>query len=216
MSELSDFILARVANRDIVSLAYAGGSRPGSVRDVVVISLHDSYFSGREVGAVGFARKNYRLDRILWLEDSSGRRVEGGNVVRDETSSIQVPELDSLVEYADYLRGGLEQAGWHVHESEHLFGVGSYFKNGKPKKTPSIAITYCDRPTELMWDFDGNEIAKVERVATGRERPWRLDSWRFDAGRTYALLHHAVKKFLEEIIASDPSQAKGLYFGHGR
>lgn len=213
MSELEDFIQELASKGQVVTVAYGGGSRPGESRELVITSLHDSYFSGYEVG--GRKTKNYRLDRVIWVEDSAGRRIVTGNTMITIPSIIEIPEFDSLAEYSDYLRTGLQQAGWHIHQSEVQFGVGTHFKNGKPRKTPSVAVTYCDRSSEFTWDFEENELVCVQRDPTGRERPWRLDSWRFDACKTYSLLHHAMVQFLHETLDSDPREAKNMYYGHG-
>jgi hypothetical protein len=95
-----------------------------------------------------------------------------------------------------------------------MLGVGTYFKNGKPRKTPSVAVAFFDRSTDLVWDLEANRTVEVKREPTGSERPWRVDSWRLKEGKSFGLLHSAVEMFLSEVRASDPRRAKGMYAGH--
>jgi hypothetical protein len=107
-----------------------------------------------------------------------------------------LPEFRTLKEYADHLRDELQSAGWFIHESPSSFGVGSFLKNGKPKKAPSVAITLFDRTTESVIDPDVGDFVQRPRELTGRERPWRVDSWRRRSARTFASLHVAMSDIL--------------------
>ncbi len=53
----------------------------------------------------------------------------------------------------------------------------------------------------------------MPREITGRERPWRVDSWRFKEGKTFAQLERAFAVFMTEARASDPTTAKLLWAG---
>jgi hypothetical protein len=101
-----------------------------------------------------------------------------------------------------------------LHQTSDSFGVGTCFKNGKPKKTPSVWLRYIDPTQEEVFDLETQEILCVEKELTGNERPWRVDSWRLKAGKTYHDLHSAFAMFVQEVRASDPSTAKGAFSGH--
>jgi hypothetical protein len=123
-------------------------------------------------------------------------------------------KLKTLDEFAKVLNDHFQSIGWYVHNEKDFFGVGTFFKNGKPKKTPSIAIRYFDPSYKEIFDADSGEMVQVKKELTGRERPWRVDSWRFENGRTFSSLDSAMDIFLLEVRESDPATAKGMYAGH--
>jgi hypothetical protein len=155
--------------------------------------------------------------RLFIAFDSPNREAESPTSLQAllaYVADVRIPALDSLPAYADYFRAELEAAGWHVHQETHLLGVGGYFKNGKPKKTLSVAIQFMDRSTDFEFDLETGDFVEVKKISTGRERPWRVDSWRFREGKTYGRLGSAIEKFLEEVHASDAKDSKGMYAGH--
>ena len=119
----------------------------------------------------------------------------------------------ALAYHAQPYRAELLAAGWHLYEEEG-FGISGRFKNGKPKKTPSVWIRYFDRSTENVLDLESGEFVTITREFTRQPRPWRVDSWRFAEGKSLADLPAAFALFLEEAGASDPFTAKGVWAGH--
>ena len=210
MKELIEFLQGIAGTGEIVTIAYGGGSRPGEARQLVVASCSESDFRAYE----GTSRqtKQYKIEKVLWAEDGSGRKITSSDNVQVFESAL--PRLESLDQYAEFLKKEFERAGWYVHRSDGTFGVGTCFKNGKPKKTPSIAISYFDRSSDTVWDLEKNDFVTVKKDLTGRERPWRVDSWRFKEGRAFGSLYSAIELFVEEVRASDPQQAKGMFAGH--
>jgi hypothetical protein len=206
--EFIKFLQASIGTGEILSLAYAGGSRPGESREIVVLGMTKDELEGVEQGSS--IRKRYKLDKVLWVAPLEGGRIEN---IRAQ-SALHLLRLESLSEYAALLRPELESAGWHIHQDDCSLGVGGFFKNGKPKKTPSIAVRYFDRSTELAWDTELNDFVEVKRELTGRERPWRVDSWRFKEGKAFGELHKAMTVFLEEVRASSAVESSGMFAGH--
>lgn len=86
----------------------------------------------------------------------------------------------------------LVEAGWHIHESDNFFGVGGYFKNGKPKETPIISVLFFLPTAETIYDFEKDDFIDVKKEKTGREKPWRVHSYRLNLGKTFGLLHAAI------------------------
>ncbi len=210
MKELVEFLQEMARTGEIITVAYGGGSRSGEARQLVVASCSDSDFRAYEEGYR--QAKQYKIEKVLWAEDSSGRKITSKDNVQIFKSAL--PKFESLEKYVDFFKREFESAGWYVHQSDVFFGVGTCFKNGKPKKTPSIAISYIDRSTDLVWDLEKNDLVTVKKEPTGRERPWRVDSWRFKEGKSFGLLHSAIELFVEEARASDPQKAKGMFGGH--
>jgi len=127
---------------------------------------------------------------------------------------LTIPQYESISSFADEYRDTLAELGWHIHEEKDFFAVGGYFKNGKPRKTPSVAISFFDRSTEEVFDGTINDFVEVNRELSGRERPWRVDSWRFREGKTFSLLQSALQLFLQEVRDSDHENSKGMFAGH--
>jgi hypothetical protein len=127
---------------------------------------------------------------------------------------MDVPILDSVAAYAEYFAPELTARGWHIHETADSVGAGTCFKNGKPKKTPSVWLRYIEHTNDYVFEPDSGEVVTITRELTGRERPWRVDSWRLNAGKTFRDLPQAVAAFIEEVRASDAAIAKGAFSGH--
>ncbi|HCB30556.1 MAG TPA: hypothetical protein DEP50_07430 [Acinetobacter lwoffii] len=207
MSKISEFIQTYIGAGVTVVIAYSGGSRPGAARDVIPISCTDFELEAVEPGVR--IKKRYKLVKVLWACVGSEKVIN--DQMQDNQENLKI--FDSLSSCANYFREEFISLGWFVHEDDGFFGVGCHFKNGKPKKSPSIGLSYVDRSTELSYDADANDFVEVKRELTGRERPWRVDSWRLREGKTFSLLSSAVQLFLREIRDSDPKTAKGMFAG---
>lgn len=158
--------------------------------------------------------KTYKLDRIASVELANGQCATNPHAASAQPSAIAtVPALNTLAEYIQHFRAELAGVDWYLYEEEDSFGIATRFKNGKPKKTPSVLIRYFDPTEEPNFDLQSGELKTVRRELTGRERPWRVDSWRFKEGKTFARLEHAFAVFLSEARASDPATAKTLWAG---
>ncbi len=200
MTNLVSYLESIAGTGEIVTIAYAGGSRPGEARDVVVLSCSGDDLWVSELNATH--RKQFKLPKILWVRTKAGKVFENEQVTAG--AELLLPKYDTLAAYALHFRAELEAAGWHVHESESTLGVGTYSKNGKPKKTPSIVIRFFE---STEFDYEIGQLVE-KKTLTGKERPWRVDSWRFKTGRSFRLLEHAMRVFLEEVRASSPGEAK--------
>lgn len=198
----------------MVTLVYNAGSRPGQARSVVPVSVTDDSLVAVEPGSR--VNKTYKLDRIASVELANGSRATNEQATPRVVAPAlpDVPNLKTLAEYVEHFRAELIGAGWHLYEEDGSFGIAMRFKNGKPKKTSSVMIRYFDRSTEVVFDLEAEELRTIPRDLTGRERPWRVDSWRFKEGKTLAELHRAFALFMAEARASDPATAKGVWAGH--
>jgi hypothetical protein len=201
VTELREFLTARCGSGEIITIAYAGGHEPGATREVVAIKCDDSAL----VAAASALEpaKTFKLDKILWAQ-AGDVRVENPTaqpVPRPDT----FPVFETLSQYTAHFRGDYKRAGWHIHDSEDgsSFGVGGFFKNGKPKKTATVGIGYYE-PGDMIFNPHSGEAEFVRRAPSSRDRPWRVDSWRYKQGKTFHSLRDAVRAFHEEVLASDP------------
>lgn len=208
MFSVAELLRTVTGSGQVVTIAYNGGSRPGQARPVVPVSLSDYELVAFEPGSS--TNKRYKMALIAWVELSSGLRAT--NTVQPFRPDF--PRLETLPAYAQQFGPELTAAGWYIYEDETSFGVATCFKSGKPKKTPSVLIRYFDPSTETAFDSESGEEKTVTREITGHERPWRVDSWRFKAGRTFGQLERAFALFIEEVRASDPATAKPIFSGH--
>ena len=211
MSQFIKMLQDAAGTGEIITVAYGGGSRPGQPRSLTVSSCTTTEVFIREVD--NNTPKQYKLNKILWVEDSSGQRITSEEntqafIANPPSSPAQptLPPLETLNQYAAYLRYELEQAGWHIHQGPNLLGVGTYLKNGKPKKNPVIAVTYQDRSVETVWDLEKNDFVTRQRETSARDRPWRVDSPHI-SGKTFSQLSRAMELFIAEVRASSPQQA---------
>ena len=223
-----------IGSGEIVTIAYNGGSRPGQARPVVPLSLSSTGLVATEQGSS--VDKTYKLSLIAWVELSSGERAVNPDVLPPAALKPparvipDVPNLPSLVAYVEHYRAELTAAGWHLYEEADSFGVGTRFKNGKPKKTPSVWLRYLLPDPEsstprietvalvLSISPPGEFMSHVETIEKpGRPRtprPWRVDSWRLPTGKTFPDLQSAFALLIDEARLSDPVTAKGAFSGH--
>ena len=204
---ITELLTKTVGTGEVVTITYNGGSRPGQPRKTVPISISNEELVGIEPGS--HTQKHYKLTRIALVELSSGERESNSEAIAPVISDV--PVLDTLSEYIERYSPELKLAGWYISTSDTSFSIGTYFKNGKPRKTPSVSVQYIDRSIETAYDFEKDAFVEIKKDLTGHERPWRLDSWRFKEGKSLSQLHRAFELFIEEARASDPTTAKVLF-----
>lgn len=85
----------------------------------------------------------------------------------------------------------LEADGWYVRRDKHHVGLCRTFKNGKPRKTPEVAIAYW--PTNEVLDWGTGEPRIVQKEST---RPWRVER-KGQRARSFTDYHNALGVFLE-------------------
>jgi hypothetical protein len=207
MTSIVDLLTLTVGSGEVVTITYNGGSRPGQARKIVPISLTNEELIAIEPGSN--TNKHYKLNQIALVELSSGESALNSEAAPPVISDI--PTLETLTEYIECFGPEFQAAGWHIYQSETSFAIATHFKNGKPRKTPSVSIQYFDRSTETVVDLGSGELTQVKKDFTGRERPWRVDSWRFKEGKSFAQLSRAFELFVQEARASDPATAKVLF-----
>ncbi len=228
MPTVLELLRAASESGEIVTIVYNRGSRPGMARTVVVGSVSRQSLRVWEQGV----EKTYNPDYIASVQLSSGESATNPEVLPPPAPKPpprvvpDVPGLPSLAAYITHYRSELEAAGWHLHEEPNGFGVCTRFKNGKPKKTPSVLLRYLEPSPQdpgsladvklvLSVGADGKLDTRTETVerAPRQPRPWRIDSWRLPTGKTFRELQPAFALFIDEVRLSDPATAKGAFSG---
>lgn len=198
-------LLAAASTGEVITLCYACGRRPGEARRIRVVSVEDDALKAVELDV---GEKTYKLAHIMWVEDSEGVRAPGpAQHAAPTPRPIEAPVFATLPEYAAHFIELWTRRGWHVRSDEQSLSVGTYFKNGKPKKCAAISLQYFGASVQWVWDDDVENMIQREVPLTSQSRPWRVDSWRFSQGKTFKSLEKAAALFLEEVEASDPAQA---------
>lgn len=228
---IADLLNTVAGTGEAVTIVYLGGSTPGQARSVIPVSLAPDKLVAIDQTST---QKSYRLDRIASVELSDGRTATNDQAVRPKPvvprdvweAASDVPTLDSLGSYVQHYRTELLTAGWHLHETNDTFGVGTHHKNGKPKRRPSILLQYFPQPDRAYFintlTLSIDETGEVTTTAhteadvkpARKGRPWRIDSWRRSTGKTFTDLSAAFATFLAEARASDPKTSKHLYAAH--
>ena len=199
MTSIHDLLKSAIDSGQSITLVYLGGSKPGHPRLVVPLAITDEDLVALEPPSS--TRKTYKLSRIASIR--VGEALSPKYPATSTNEAPPLPDADSLATYVEVVRPELVARGWQLHERGDSFGVGTRFENGRLRKTPGVLIGYFDPTCETMIDLEGEEVS-VARQLTGRERPWRVDSWRFTQGKTFSTLSRAFACFLEEVRSSNP------------
>jgi hypothetical protein len=194
-------LLQRAAQERLpISITYNGGSKPGETRQLLPVRVADGSLSAREPGVA--SEKMFKLAKISRVVLPNGDAAD--NALVEPISSYKTPVLSSLSEYAEYLRPLYESKGWNVVTDAERFGVGRFLKNGKPRKSLAIYVSFQDRTTEELLEFKTMTMVERPRELTGRERPWRVDSDRQPQGKSFKELHVAMEFLATEVSLSSP------------
>ncbi len=197
MQNIIEILQSAIDTGNAVTIIYNGGSKPGQARELIPLSLNGENLSARE--PTSRRAKTFKIQKIASAALQSGEAAKNPEAIPAPPKSELVPNFGSFEEYAIFLKEKLKGTVFNVSEAENYFSVFEFFKNGKPRKTPSASIQYIDRSTETVFNFETGEFEEQKRELTGRERPWRVDSKRLSEGKTFSQLQSAVELFLKEV-----------------
>jgi len=192
---IRDILAEACDNGEVVRIIYHGGSQPGTVRAVSPIAVSELEVRARDL-AVGIA-KTFKLAKIELAEASTSAQ---------EYSSINPAAVELIGTIREVLAdeaGQLQSLGWHVAITEDSISVHRFFKNGKPRKTPDIELSYVEYTIDQFIEPDGT--FKEERRKSSR--PYRLASRNYAAAKAFKKMSGAVASFLNEAKALAPANA---------
>lgn len=171
---------------EVIRIVYHGGSQPGTLREISPILVSESDVHARDL-AVG-TTKTFKLSKIELADMTAGT---------PEYDPIQpaVVELTGTIPevLTDDVRR-LESMGWHILFADNSISVHRCFKNGKPRKTADIELSYTEYTVDAFVDVHG--ILKEEKRKS--IRPYRLASRNFASAKTFKNMSTAVAAFLNE------------------
>jgi len=190
---LRDTLEEACAHGEVVRIIYHGGSQPGTVRSISIIAVTELEVRARDL-AVGLA-KTFKLAKIELAEESTST---------PEYNPIHPPGVELIGSIRDVLAAEVEQLqslGWHVEVAEDAISLHRFFKNGKPRKSPDIELSYNKYTFDAFVDLDG--VFKEERRKS--HRPYRLDTRNLATAKTFVKMSSAFACFLAEAKALAPA-----------
>lgn len=186
---------------EVITICYNGGSAPGVPRSIIVHEIKDDRITAIEPST--HANKSFLLNKILWVELSSGKRLT--NTTSTPAEKI-IPRFETFQEYVDYYLPELIAAGWTITQGENSLHVYGYFKNGKLKKTPYASIEYIDFETQepihtIEISLTGISL-QSDTISLHNKRPWHV----FGPVKGGALTHlwKAFERFIDNTRPFSP------------
>lgn len=203
MSNVTEIIQVAISTGSVVSIIYNGGSHPGQSREIIPLSLTDGNLVARE--PTSRRTKTFKIQKIASVSLGSGEEAINLEVL--PPAPIQKNptfEFKTFEECASHLKEILKDSNFNILEDEKYLAVTGFFKNGKPRKTPTVSLQFIDRSVETVFNIESCEFEEIKRVLTGRERPWRVDSVSMKEGKSFSQLYKAAEHFLQEVQTNAP------------
>lgn len=179
ISNLQSIVRDHIKREQTLRFAYAGGSKPGSIRTIRPTACNNDIMRGFD--RCDHRSKAYKLELILAIYDDADNALCTQNVPAYPWPATAPPI--SIEDMQTIFGPIIEAHGWALHSSDSNIGAGGWVKNGKPRKTPTIDLAhYADMP-----------------------RPWFVYSPRFNRGRSTQDPTKAARIFHDELMALRPT-----------
>ena len=172
---------------EIIEVAYHGGSKPGSMRRLAPISLDGKLVRARcfDSGRV----KTFSIDKIEILKNNSQKPSKTWKEVDEPYSQYK-----TLDEFYTAEQASFEEMGWVIKmQEEYGILLLRKFKNGKPRKTPDVDISYNEFVSD--WFYDDETGEEVEVNTRKSSRPWVVRAKNHNTS-SYSDLKKAINKFV--------------------
>lgn len=194
-----------IGTGEIVRIAYAGGSQPGSERDIYPLEV-----KGSKVRAKCIASGVVKMFDIAKI--SIVRLVAPGPTppVTYDPSTPAVQQFQSFEHVAAELAPSLSRMGWQMDQEadgeNRVLSLHSFFKNGKLRKTPDVTLHFTPREPikdyTLVVSIDPKPLGVTtqarEETQQTATRPWSVRSKAMASGKAYGKIDRAVQVFLEQ------------------
>lgn len=188
MSEVLLWIKSLIGTGEIASIVYMGGSRPGSVRNVVFQKLEAGETKVRviEVGRPGVS-KCFFVEKIVRADEKTASQLASSVEAIEQYNS-----LDDLFAAAQRIELPPECALNFDPEKKKIALIKiKRFKNGNSRAREAFSISYVEFVT--AFEFIDDEMVEVKKPAT---RKWAVGKKRF------SLFNSAAKEFMK-LLKSD-------------
>lgn len=203
--DINQFLKEKVESKEVITVAYEGGSTPGRERELMILSYKGDKIVAREIRPLKKGKQDYLVSRIKWVKDSFGKEIINNQQSKD-TDDI-FPYLPSIEAYAEHFGPDFEKADWVMKQTNKHLGLHGVYGNGNARKKPSVLIRFIEKRIESVLDEETNDVMDVELIS---KHPYRVDSWQFRRGISFKNLRAAMKRFISEVEESDPKNAKSI------
>lgn len=177
---------------EVISIIYHGGSKPGTVRNIAVISISGDKYRARcyDTNSV----KTFLIDKTeILAKDSPELHHRSERDLIDDSPTLGI--LFKKIETA------LISMGWTPEfENNHLALYRSY-KNGKRLKRPSAAIYYD--PVAYTYERDPETREQVS-IPHQTDRVWH--TFTNQGNRSFKHFDKAARYFIDRIKEAAPIQ----------
>lgn len=197
---IDEILLEAARTGEQVSLTYAGGHAPGTMRKVFVIEpVRNGHFSAVEPGSE--VRKTYLSERVMRAE------LDGGTVAENPKAHPPYTCISELVAaHGDEIRN----AGWNIEVTENalrLSFVMTLFKNGRPKKKATLQISteYPGPRVQMYFDPDCGEVNRYLLEGGSSAMRWTVSSSKSMTYRQSIDSPKIVALFLELVRQEGPN-----------
>lgn len=193
---LRERLTEAIRTGEVLRIAYHGGSQPGAAREITPLAVTEDVVTAEDLATR--QRRTFKLERIELLAPDAP--------VADYDPNAAPPPEDTrtVAEVVAAHRGELEGLGWHVDLGQDQIGLARFFKNGKPRKTPEVGLTFSPLTVDMFDDFDGRGLQTVERPS---KRPYAVFSPGLSTTRTFTAIGRAAALFWEEARRHAPGEA---------
>ena len=161
-----------IKNGEILSVVYAGGQQPGTLREIQPLDIDESHLHA--ICLATRERKTYRLDALTVI--SVAERAATKFPAYDPKFKVQ-HRFSTIAQIESAVHAKLVAWGWVIameaQEEDQFLCLHAVFKNGKVKKGPSVSLFYSPMTYDLMSDDNGNPVKRNIRKSP---RPWTVRS----------------------------------------
>jgi hypothetical protein len=185
--DVNENIKGAIECDEVLTVKYHGGSKPGTVRQILPIQILDDGKVRVKCYATN-TNKVFVINKIEIVDDSlRNSEVNWSDVSEKKYQSIE----EAYQEHGDDLKA----MGWHIvftndPPNDVIIEIFDYFKNGKIRKTPAGFLRFEEFETEYCLDTD-----KFIMSSNKRARPYSCHSPDGNNG-TFSKLVKCVDRFL--------------------
>ena len=185
-----DVLMAAIDTGEILTIIYQGGRHPGAARQIQPFQIEDNKIRALDIESG--MRKQFIISKIEITDESALQQEYVPDIYHRESVSVE-----DLIEYHSEK---MKKLGWVVVAADNKIELFLRFKNGKPRKTPSVGIYYQENVLDYFDDSEGEEAVAVYRKS---KRPW------YAGGKSFKNPQHAFQAFIDEAVKHAPPPADG-------
>lgn len=183
MENLKDVLINAINIGETINIIYHGGSQPGSLRQILPISINDD-----DVRARCLSTNRVKIFKLSKMELSESSKTQEAYV----PGKIEA-EPETLKDAFNSYKSIFNKFDWILTIDDEEAGIYRKFNNGKIRKTPDVYIQYHEFTYDYT-DFDDNDN-EIEYTKPST-KPWYVRSNITDQSSSFKKLSSAIEKFV--------------------